>query len=273
MTTGTLGAARLRALLDKYDVSPRKALSQNFVIDPNTIDKVITAAGVGPNDRVLEIGSGAGSLTIRLAAAASHVTSVELDSRLMPVLQEVLGGADNVEVVEADALHFDLARVDANLLVANLPYNIAATVVLRVLTETDHIRALTVMTQKEVGERLTAGAGSKTYGQTSVMVAYFGRARIAGRVSKNAFWPIPSVDSVIVKIERSEPPDVDRAVLFAVVRAAFSQRRKTQRNSLSTLAGSAAEAEVAHRDAGLDPALRAEQVDLGGFLALARSLA
>jgi 16S rRNA (adenine1518-N6/adenine1519-N6)-dimethyltransferase len=272
MTTQTLGAARLRALLDKYDVNPRKALGQNFVIDPNTIDKVIAAAGVSPTDRVLEIGSGAGSLTIRLAAAAAHVVSVEVDARLMPVLQEVLAEADNVEVVAADALRFDLARANASLLVANLPFNIAATVVLRVLTEAPHIRALTVMTQREVGERLTARAGSKTYGQTSVMVAYFGDARIAGRVSRRAFWPVPSVDSVIVRIERSEQPDVDYAVLFAVVRAAFSQRRKTLRNCLAGIAGSATDAEAALRAAGLDPALRAEQVDLAGFVSLARSL-
>jgi 16S rRNA (adenine1518-N6/adenine1519-N6)-dimethyltransferase len=272
VTLEPLGPVRLRALFDKHDIHPRKQLGQNFVIDPNTIDKIVAIAEVAPSDHVLEIGAGAGSLTIGLVAVASRVVAVEFDRRLIPVLREALAGAGNVDIVEEDVLDLDLGVIRADRLVSNLPYNIAATVVLRVLSEAEQIRDLTVMTQKEVGERLAAHAGSKAYGQTSVMVAYYGRARVAGRVSRRAFWPVPAVDSVIVIIDRGDPPDADRDTFFSVVRAAFSQRRKTLRNCLAPLAGSAEAAEDALRASGLDPGVRAEQVDLDGFVALTRIL-
>ena len=268
-----MGAARVREVLDAHDVRPSKALGQNFVIDPNTIRKMLAVARVSPTDRVLEIGAGAGSLTLGLAAAAPSVVAVERDHRLIPVLRESLGDVSNVEVVHADALAFDFASTRATAVVANLPYNIAAMVVLKVLEEAPEVETLTVMTQREVGERLAATPGTKTYGATSVLVAYFGRARVDSQVSRRAFWPVPRVDSVIVRIERSVPrAGVDPHSFFTVVKSAFSQRRKTLRNSLVEAAGSSAEAESLLTAAGIDPTLRAESLSLDDFLRLADEL-
>jgi 16S rRNA (adenine1518-N6/adenine1519-N6)-dimethyltransferase len=268
-----LGPRRLRELLDKHGIRPKKELGQNFVIDPNTIRKMLSVAAVTPQDRVLEIGPGVGSLTLALARTAAWVTCVEIDSRLVPVLQEVLTGLSNVEVRVADAVHMDLGGLDATCLVGNLPYGIAATVVVKVLEEAAGVGHLTVMTQREVGERLVAGPGSKSYGQTSVFVSYFARAAVAARVSKRAFYPVPGVDSVVVRLtRRPDVPDVDPSSLFTVVRTAFSQRRKTLRSSLAAVTGSRAAAEAAARRAGADPGARAEELDIEGFVALAKSL-
>jgi 16S rRNA (adenine1518-N6/adenine1519-N6)-dimethyltransferase len=269
-----VGARRLRQLLDARGIRPSKALGQNFVIDPNTIRKVVDAAGLDGTEHVLEIGAGAGSLTLGLAAAARRVTAIEVDRRLLEVAREVTGSLDNVEVVAGDALDLDLASIDATRLVANLPYNVAATVVLRVLEEAPQIESLTVMTQREVGERLAAPSGSKVYGQTSVLAAYWSEVRVAARISRRAFYPVPNVDSVLVVLERrARLPDVDRDLLFAVVRAAFGQRRKTLRNSLAEMAGSTDAAMAAVRGAGLLEMTRPEQVSLEEFVALATRLA
>lgn len=269
-----LGARRLRALLEAHDVHPSKHLGQNFVIDPNTIDKVVAAAGLEGTESVLEIGAGAGSLTVGLARAAGHVIAVEVDRRLLEIVREVTASLDNVEVVEANVLEMDLGAVDASRLVANLPYNIAATVVLEVLENAPQIERLTVMTQREVGERLAAGPGSKTYGQTSVLAAYWARASVATRVSRRAFYPVPNVDSVVVVLERRPHVDrSDRDALYAVVKAAFGQRRKTLRNSLAEPAGSTEAAAAAVRAAGLPDMARAEQAGLDEFVAIARMIA
>jgi 16S rRNA (adenine1518-N6/adenine1519-N6)-dimethyltransferase len=272
MAVELLGARRLRELLRAHGANPKRSLGQNFVIDPNTIRKVVAAARIGPNDRVLELGAGCGSLTLGLAGEAAHVTAIEIDDRLVALLNESLAGIGNVSILHEDAIASDLGAIDATVAVGNLPYNIATHLVLRVLEEAPGIRRLTVMTQKEVGDRLAAPAGSKVYGQTSVMVRYFGTAEVVGRVSRRAFYPVPNVDSVIVAIERGPQPDVDRALLFGVVRAAFSQRRKTVRNALATLAGSPGAAEEALERAGLAPSARAEQLTLDDFVALARAL-
>lgn len=265
-----LGARALRVALDRHAVRPDKSLGQNFVIDPNTIRKIVEIAAVSSHDRVLEIGAGAGSLTLGLAAVAARVVAVEYDRRLLPVLREVLVDAANVDVVEADALHLDFASTDASRLVANLPYNIATSVVLRALEEAPQIAELTVLTQKEVGERLVAQPGSKAYGQTSVMVRYFADAKVAAKVSRNAFFPVPGVDSVVVRmVRRGDAPPGERDRLFRVIRAGFSQRRKTLRNALVALAGSADAAEKAIRAAGLEPGTRAEDVDLEGWTSIA----
>ena len=271
MTSGDplIGARRLREILTAGDIRPTKTLGQNFVIDPNTIRKVVDAAAVGPDDHVLEIGAGAGSLTLGLAAAAGRVTALEVDASLLPVLEQTLASAPNVELVHADALRYDLGSVGANKLVANLPYNIATQVVLAALEAAPSIEGLTVMTQREVGERLAAGPGSKTYGQTSVMVAYFARARVVAPISRRVFYPEPNVDSVLVQITRNRGvPSVDRAAFFAVVRASFGQRRKTMRNNLSGLAGSAGAAAEALERAGVDPGARAETLSLDHFVRL-----
>lgn len=273
MSTPYLGAARIGALLRSQGITPKRSLGQNFVIDPNTIRKVIGVAAIEPDDHVLEIGAGCGSLTVGLASFARRVTALEVDERLLPALHEVIGDHPDVEVVHGDATTVDLASFGATKLVANLPYNIAATVVLRTLETAPDIDVLTVMTQREVGRRLAAEPGSKIYGQASVLVAYFGTAKIAAQVSRRAFYPVPRVDSVIVSITRHDStPGVDRRKLFEVVKASFSQRRKTMRNSLATVAGSVATAEDALRAARVDPTARAEDLDLERFIAVTEAL-
>jgi 16S rRNA (adenine1518-N6/adenine1519-N6)-dimethyltransferase len=269
-----LGARRLREVLDARGIRPSKALGQNFVTDPNTIRKIVDTARLAPNDRVLEIGAGAGSLTLGLAAAAEKVTAVEVDRYLLPVLEETVGAVENIEVVHGDALELDLAEIDAGKLVGNLPYNIATHVVLRVLEEAPQITELTVMTQREVGERLAAGPGSKTYGQTSVMVAYFATAEVAGTISRRVFYPVPNVDSVLVRIVRKPVlENADPKLLFSIIRAAFSQRRKNLRNTLGPLAGSTEAAERVLRAAAIDPGARGETLGLDDFLRLTRAFA
>lgn len=273
MNAPYLGAARIGELMRAHGVYPKRSLGQNFVIDPNTIRKVIKVAGIDSHDHVLEIGAGCGSLTVGLAGAAQHVTALEVDARLIPLLEDVVGDVANVTIQQADALQVDLGSFGASKLVANLPYNIAATVVLRALEVAPSLGILTVMTQKEVGDRLAAAPGSKTYGQTSVMAAYFGAVEVVGQVSRRAFYPVPRVDSVVVRITRYDSaPDIDRQKLFAIVRAAFSQRRKTIKNALSSVAGSGAEADEALRAAGVDPGARAEDLDLEGFVSIAKAI-
>lgn len=263
-----LGARRLRDVLDAHGVRPAKALGQNFVVDPNTIRKVIQVAQVRPTDTVLEIGAGAGSLTLGLAGAAARVIAIEVDPRLVGALEDTLAGVPNVEVVPGDALRLDLGGIAATTLVANLPYNVAVPVVLRVLEEAPQIGELVVMTQREVGERLVAAPGSKIYGQVSVMVAYFGVASLAAKISRRAFWPVPNVDSVLVRIERRDPPGISPEALFPVIRAAFGQRRKTLRNNLASLTQEPIEPLL--ESAGVDPGARAEELPLGDFVSIAK---
>ncbi|MDQ3955746.1 MAG: 16S rRNA (adenine(1518)-N(6)/adenine(1519)-N(6))-dimethyltransferase RsmA [Actinomycetota bacterium] len=271
---GLLGAAALRRALERHGVRPLKSLGQNFVIDPNTIRKVLSAAHLPSNTRVLEVGAGAGSLTLALAGACEYVVALEKDARLLPVLHEVVGDCDNVEIVQGDALEVDLASFRTGHVVANLPYNVAATVVIRVLDEAPSVQSLTVMTQREVGERLAAGPGSKVYGQTSVLVAHFASASVVGTVSRRAFFPVPRVDSVIVRVERREGAELrHRAEFFQVVKAAFSQRRKTLRNSVAGLFDSSEESQRAFYRAGVDPSMRAETLTADAFALLAEELA
>jgi 16S rRNA (adenine1518-N6/adenine1519-N6)-dimethyltransferase len=201
------------------------------------------------------------------------VVAVEIDGALLPVLEETLRGVDNVCVRHADALEIDLASTGAERLVGNLPYAIATTLVVKALSSAPAIASLTVMTQKEVGDRLTARPGSDGYGPVSVLVALHAHARVALRVSRRAFYPVPGVDSVVVRIDRREDaPVADPEGVARVVRAAFSQRRKTLRNAIAPLAGSAHAAEAALRRAGIEPRARAEAVGVDGFVALARAL-
>jgi 16S rRNA (adenine1518-N6/adenine1519-N6)-dimethyltransferase len=262
----------LREVLARHGVTPRKSLGQNFVIDPNTIRKVIDVAGVSDADRVLEIGAGAGSLTLGLTSVAAHVTAIEIDPRLLPVLADMLREVRNVDLIAGDALKLPLETSGARTLVANLPYNVATPLVLRVLREAPEIERLTVMTQREAGQRLAATPGSKLYGHVSVMVAYFGKARLVSAVSPRAFYPVPNVDSVVVRIDRKpQPTAAHREWLFAIVRAGFSQRRKALRNALGSVAG-VAEADAAIASVGIAPTARAEELDLDQFLALSEAL-
>lgn len=267
-----LGAGRVRELLASQGVRPSKSLGQNFVIDPNTIRKMVKLSGIGSADRVLEIGAGTGSLTLGLAETGAHVMAIEFDRRLIPALEEATQGLPNVQISQEDALRFDYGSSEANHLAGNLPYNIAATVVLKALDEASQLQSLTVMTQREVGERLAAAPGTKAYGLPSVLVAYHGAARVAGRVSRKAFYPVPGVDSVIVRIERRLPPGVDHADLQKVARLAFGQRRKTVRKALETLEGNGMSPEAALEAAAIPPQARAEELSLAQFVALTQAL-
>jgi 16S rRNA (adenine1518-N6/adenine1519-N6)-dimethyltransferase len=274
---GLLTPSRVRSLLAAHGLRPSRALGQHYLVDPNTARKVARLAEVTAGETVLEVGPGLGSLTLALREAGARVVAVEADARLLPALAEALGEDQDVRVVVADAVRADLAGLapQARRLVANLPYNIAATLVLRVLTDYPQYRHLTVMVQREVGERLAAAAGTDAYGATSVKVAGLAEARVLAPVSRRVFLPEPHVDSVLVGLTRRRHPalaGVPWAAIDRVIDAAFSQRRKTLRNALRTLGLAPSEVEALGRAAGVDLGLRAERLDLPAFAALARGL-
>ncbi|MEV0154868.1 16S rRNA (adenine(1518)-N(6)/adenine(1519)-N(6))-dimethyltransferase RsmA [Micromonospora sp. NPDC050686] len=279
--TGLLGPAEIRELAARLGVAPTKRLGQNFVHDPNTVRRIVTAAGLGPDDVALEVGPGLGSLTLALLPAAAHVHAVELDPKLagaLPATAARFAGADaaRLTVHHADALRIraaELAGPAPTALVANLPYNVAVPVVLHLLAELPTLRHGLVMVQKEVADRLVAGPGSKVYGVPSVKLAWYAQARAAGKVPPNVFWPVPNVDSGLVAFTRREPPrlDVARQAVFAVVDAAFAQRRKTLRAALAGWAGGADRAAAALTAAGVDPGARGESLTVEQFAAVAAS--
>lgn len=247
------------------------------MIDPNSIRRVVRLAGIDPGDRVIEVGAGLGTLTLALAAAASHVVAVELDRKLVPALQQVVAGIPNVEVLQGDALDLDwkaLLGGRPHRLVSNLPYNIATPLVATVLTEAPEIFDMTAVVQREAGERFAAAAGSKTYGGVSVLVAYYCNIKVMGKVPPTVFWPQPTVDSVVVRMTRRPPVvEVDPPALMRVVRAAFSQRRKTIRNSLPGVLGlDVAEVEDLLKRSVIDPSRRAESLTLQDFARIANEL-
>ena len=257
-------------LLTRHGIRPSRALGQNFVVDPNTVRRIARLAGVGPGDRVVEIGAGLGSLTLALAETGAEVVAVELDRYLLPVLREVVEPA-GVRVVEGDALRLaweDLLGDEAGgwVLVANLPYNVATPLVLTLLAGAPMIGRMLVMVQREVGERLAAGAGEEAYGAVSVKLAYRATASVVGRVPPTVFVPQPKVDSVLVAIDRRPAPavGVDENRLFAVVEAGFAHRRKMLRRALAGVAG-----EEAFVAAGVRPEARAEELDIEAWGRLA----
>jgi len=279
-----LTPADVRRLLAAHGVAPRKARGQNFVIDPNTVRKVVRDAGVQPGDMVCEVGPGLGSLTLALREAEAYVVAVEIDEGLARALHDVIGQDASVQVVMADALRVDLGALtqqaaagwgvaDApRLLVANLPYNVATGIVIEALA-TDVFDRVLVMVQKEVGQRWAASVGQAPYGAVSVKIAAQADVRIAAPVSRTAFYPVPNVDSVTVLLTpRPWTWDVDRAELFRLVEAGFAQRRKRLRNSLSRATLTPAEVEAALSRAGLDPGARAEELGVSEWVALGVSL-
>ena len=261
------------ALLEAHGLAPSRALGQNFVVDPNTIRKVVDLAAVAPGDPVVEIGAGLGSLTTALAEAGAQVTAIELDKHLVPVLREVLTDT-SVRIVEGDAREVDwgtlLAGRDHWSLVANLPYNIATPLVADLLDFVPAIDRMLVMVQREAADRLAAPSGSKTYGIPSVKVAYWATAEVVARVSPNVFLPRPNVESALVRIVRRPAPatDADPERLFALVRAGFGQRRKMLRRSLAGLVGPDDFAR-----AGVAPESRAEELDVEAWGRLAGAAA
>ena len=272
----------VRELAERLGVRPAKRLGQNFVVEPGTVRRIAALAAIGPEDVVLEVGPGLGSLTLALLeAGAGRVVGVEIDPVLAAELPRTIVArapqlADRVAVVAADALHIeghDLAAVSGSpsVLVANLPYNVAVPVLLHLLAALPSLRRGLVMVQAEVADRMCAGPGSRVYGTPSVKLAWFAAARPAGPVPRSVFWPVPNVDSRLVAFTRRDPPDTtaSREEVFAVVDAAFRQRRKTLRAALSGWAGSAPEAERLLRAAGLDPGARGESLDVAEFARLA----
>ena len=272
---GLLTAPDVRRLAERLDLRPTKSLGQNFVIDPNTVRRIVRVAGVGPDDVVVEVGPGLGSLTLGLLAGAGRVVAVEVDPVLAGARPDTVAArrpdlAGRLEVVTQDALALTGVPGPApSAFVANLPYNVAVPVLLRLLEHLPSLRTGLVMVQSEVADRLAAGPGSRTYGVPSVKAAWYAEVRRAGPVGRSVFWPAPHVDSGLVAFTRREPPAGDRAAVFAVVDAAFAQRRKTLRAALAGWAGSAPAAEARLRAAGIDPGARGEQLDVAAFARLA----
>jgi 16S rRNA (adenine1518-N6/adenine1519-N6)-dimethyltransferase len=271
-----LSPADVRRLADELGVRPTKTLGQNFVIDPNTVRRIVRVAGVGPADTVLEIGPGLGSLTLALLPEVAAVQAVEID----PVLAAALPGtvaahapewAARLHVHTADALRLRAADlpVAPTALVANLPYNVAVPVLLHALETLPSLHTALVMVQAEVAERLAAPPGSRVYGVPSVKARWYGEVSRAGAVPRAVFWPVPRVDSGLVLLRRRPAPDADRAAVFAVIDAAFAQRRKTLRAALAGWAGSASAAEERLRAAGVDPTARGESLDIEDFVRVA----
>lgn len=272
-----LGAAEIRALADRHGIRPTKQWGQNFVVDGNTVRRIVRVSGVGPDDVVVEVGPGLGSLTLALLPAVSRVVALEVDPVLAEALPDTVAAhaptlVDRLEVVHADALAVtEVPGPAPTALVANLPYNVSVPVVLRMLERFPSLRTVLVMVQLEVAERLAAPPGSKTYGVPSVKAAWYADVRLAGTVSRTVFWPVPNVDSGLVALTRREQPatTAERAEVFRVVDAAFAQRRKTLRAALAGWAGSAAAAEAALVAAGVDPRTRGEQLDVAAFARIA----
>lgn len=231
--------ASIADLLTRHGLAPRRDLGQNFVVDANTVRRIARLAGVGRDDRVVEIGAGFGSLTLALAETGAAVTAIEIDRGVVPVLRETLAGLAKVTVVEGDAMRMDWGDVLGDLggwvLVANLPYNVATPLVCDLLDDVPAIDRMLVMVQREVAERFAAPAGGAAYGAVSVKIAYWATARLVGNVPASVFLPRPNVDSALVEIRRRPSPAVtaSREALFHLVRTAFGQRRKMLRRSLA----------------------------------------
>jgi 16S rRNA (adenine1518-N6/adenine1519-N6)-dimethyltransferase len=274
-----LGPADIRQLAARTGLRPSKKLGQNFVIDHGTVRRIVALAGLAPGDVVLEVGPGFGSLTLPLLEAARQVVAVEMDPVLAAGLPDTVRSrapalAGRLEVVTADAARVrELPGDPPTVLVANLPYNAAVPVLLNVLATLPAVRRGLVMVQAEVGERMSAPPGSRVYGVSSAKLAWYARMRLAGPVPRTVFWPVPGVDSCLVSFERAEPPPTaaSRAEVFAVIDAAFGQRRKTLRAALAAWAGSPAEAERLIRAAGLRPGARGESLGIAEFARIAEA--
>jgi 16S rRNA (adenine1518-N6/adenine1519-N6)-dimethyltransferase len=280
-----LGAGDIREIAGRLGVRPTKKLGQNFVVEPGSVRQIAALAGIRQDDVVLEVGPGLGSLTLALLEAvretAGTVVAVEIDPVLAAELPKTIAEraaavADRATVLAADALQLGEQEVGApppTVLAANLPYNIAVPVVLNLLAALPSLRRGVVMVQAEVADRMCAGPGSRVYGTPSAKLAWYASARLGGTVPRTVFWPVPNVDSKLVVFTRRDPPPTtaSREQVFAVVDAAFSQRRKTLRAALAGWAGSPTEAERALRAAGVDPSLRGETLSISDFARIAEA--
>ena len=277
---GLLGGRDVRALAKSLDLRPTKRWGQNFVTDPNTVRRIVAAARLSADDVVLEVGPGLGSLTLALLPHVRQVLAVEVDGTLADQLPITVADRrpdllERLVVVQADALRIEELPGAPTALVANLPYNVAVPVVLHLLERFPSLRSVLVMVQKEVADRLAASPGGRVYGVPSAKARWYADVEAAGNVGTSVFWPVPHVDSGLVRMMRHDPPtgSAGREATFAVIDAAFAQRRKTLRSALSGLAGSPAAAETALRSAEVDPSLRGEQLDISDFARIADALA
>lgn len=280
--TALLGPREVRQLAAPLDLHPRKSLGQNFVVDPNTIRRIVRLADLPDSSHVLEVGPGLGSLTLGLLEAGHRVTAVEIDSRLadqLPatVAQRLPQSSGRLTVIAADAAAMSAGDVDSpDAFVANLPYNVAVPVLLRCLANLPSVRRSLVMVQSEVADRLAAPPGSRTYGVPSVKAAWYGVTKRVGSVPPTVFWPVPRVDSGLVLLTAHADPALHRGGqprerVFGLVDRLFGQRRKTVRHTLAEWLGSDTTADVLGQ-VGIDPVSRPEQLDLAQFVRLAAAL-
>ena len=274
MTNQLLTPTEIRDLASKLDLKPTKKLGQNFVTDQNTVEKIVRTSKVSKDSIVLEVGPGLGSLTLALLATGAKVFAVEIDQRLaelLPITAKAKGfSGDQLEVINKDALEITTHEVqNPNVLVANLPYNVSVPVIIHILETFPSIENYLVMVQSEVADRLAASPGSRTYGSPSVKLQWYGEVSKAGSVSRSVFWPVPNVDSDLVQITRKK--DVDQSIrkeLFAVVDAAFSQRRKMLRSALSSMCAGSEKASEILESAQIDPQLRGEALNVDDYVRL-----
>lgn len=281
-----LGPGQVRELAERLGVSPTKKLGQNFVIDPNTVRKIVRLAGVHPGDRVVEVGPGLGSLTLGILEAEAHVTAIEIDHRLaaeLPTTVQAMqpAAAPRFTVIREDALDVTAAQLRAGtgdlpeVLVANLPYNVSVPILMHLLELIPGLGRGLVMVQAEVGYRIAAGPGSKEYGAPSAKAAWWGDWSIAGTVSRRIFWPVPGVDSVLVRFTKREASlgtEAERSTTFDLINAAFAGRRKMLRQSLQAVLGPIDRTVALIEAAGVDPQARAEQLSVDDYLRITRSL-
>jgi 16S rRNA (adenine1518-N6/adenine1519-N6)-dimethyltransferase len=271
-----LGPAEIRDLAELLDIQPTKKLGQNFVIDANTVRRIVRVAGVTAGETAVEIGPGLGSLTLGLLETGAHVVAVEIDKRLaaqLPLTVSEMQPDATLTVITNDAMKVTELPQSPSVLVANLPYNVSVPVLLHFLEHFPTLSRGLVMVQAEVGERLAAPPGSKVYGAPSAKAAWYGTWRTHGKVSRQVFWPVPNVDSILVGFDRAELPgtEEERLATFALIDAAFQQRRKMLRQALSVVLGDSATASARLEAAGLAPTSRGEELTVLDFLAIARS--
>ena len=279
MAGGLLDPTAIRELANELGLRPTKQRGQNFVTDANTVRRIVAASGVAEDDIVLEVGPGLGSLTLGLLQVAQLVIAIEIDDLLADQLPRTVEErlpehASRLTVVNDDALRVNVLPEQPTAVVANLPYNVAVPVLLHLLSSYPSWKHGLIMVQAEVADRLAAEPGSKTYGIPSVKLAWYAAATRAGNVSPTVFWPVPNVESGLVEIARRLPPrtTASREQVFAVVDAAFGQRRKMLRSALASLAGSSTQASAAIAAAGLDPQSRGETLDVAEFSRIAEQI-
>jgi 16S rRNA (adenine1518-N6/adenine1519-N6)-dimethyltransferase len=273
-----LGAVEIREIAERIGVRPTKKLGQNFVVDANTCRKIVKSADVRSTDVALEIGPGLGSLTLAMMESAKEVIAIEIDDRLSAELPETAKrhGFDTskLTIINEDAMNISTLPIEPTVLVANLPYNVSVPVLLRFLELFPTLRSGVVMVQSEVADRLVAKPNSKTYGSPSVKATWWADLTSAGTVSRSIFWPVPNVDSSLVRFVRhqSAGDEALRKVVFKIIDAAFAQRRKMMRAALSDMCGGSAAASSIIEASGIDPTIRGEALELSDFIKIAITL-